>query len=426
MEQLIPRTLRRWESYQTSIAKNIVLSRFQAMTKGQMTMHVDGDKSSYSFGYGKKVQAEMRIHNERFFTRFLGGGELGFGESFVDGDWDSADLVSLIRWFFINMDHLNNFSRIDMPEQPLFQVLHGLQSIQNLINHARPSDFSDAISAHYELERPFFALMLDPSLSNSGGLFRENDTLESAQLRKQRRIAKELHIKPGDSVLELGCGWGSLAIYLALCYDCKVTAVTISEEQHRYLLHRVRELGLEKRVIPLHQDYRAIEGSFDRIVSVEMIDALERDELPGFFRLCEAWLKPQGIMLHQLLLTPEPFRSDRGAGAEWIQKYISPGSLTPSMGQLIQALNEGASAFCIRRLRDMGLSYAKTLNAWTLRFSHNIDKVRELGFDERFIRSWRYYLAYAEAAFDHGLLTAVQITLTRSTQRAHEDDDSTL
>lgn len=426
MEQLIPRTLRRWENYQTSLAKSAVLQRFQAMTKGQMTMRVDGDRSPYSFGYGKKIQAEMNVHNERFFTRFLGGGELAFGESFVDGDWDSPDLVDLIRWFFVNMEHLNNFARMDMPDQPLFQVLHGLHSIQNLINHARPTGFSDAISAHYELERPFFSLMLDPSLSNSGGLFLENDTLESAQLRKQRRIARELRIRPGDTVLELGCGWGSLAIYLAMCYECTVTAVTISEEQFRYISHRVDELNLRGKVIPLHQDYRAVKGTFDRIVTVELIDTLELSELPGFFSLCESWLKPHGIMLHQLLLTPEPFRSDRGSGAEWIHKYISPGSLTPSMGQLIQAMNEGAAGFCIRRLRDMGLSYAKTLNAWSLRFSHQIDRVKDLGFDDRFIRSWRYYLAYAEAAFDHGLLTAAQITLTRSTQRTQEEDDSAL
>lgn len=421
MEQLIPRTLRRWESYQSALAKSAVLARFQAMTKGQMTLRVEGDKTSYSFGYGRKVKADMTIKKERFFTRFLGGGELAFGESFVDGDWESSDLVALIRWFFLNMDHLNNFSRMDLPDQPIFHVLHGLHSIQNLINHARPSDFSDAIMAHYELERPFFALMLDPSLSNSGALFLENDSLESAQIRKQKRIARELRIRPGDTVLELGCGWGSLAIYLALCHDCRVTAVTISEEQYRYLCQRIADLGLEGKVIPRHQDYRGIEGTFDRIVSVELIDTLERNELPGFFALCERWLKPEGIMLHQILLTPEPFRSDRDNGAEWIQKYISPGSLTPSLGQLIQALNEGAADFCVRRFRDMGLSYAKTLNAWCRRFSQNLDQVRNLGFDERFIRSWRYYLAYAEAAFDYGFLTAAQITLTRSTQRTQED-----
>lgn len=419
MEQLIPRTLKRWESYQINLYKSAVLAKFQGMTRGHLTLSCQNDPMTYSFGYGQKISATMNVKNERFFTRFLRQGELGFGESYVDGDWDSPDLVQLIRWFFLNMDHLDSLARIDFADQPLFQFLQGLQHVQNLINGAVPQGFAEALAGHYELERPFFSLMLDPSLTNSGAIFGAGESLEAAQLRKQRRIASELRIQAGDHVLELGSGWGSLTLYLALCFPCKVSALTISEEQHRYLSARVKELGLQGRVFPLLADYKSMKGKFDRLVSVEMIDLLPSSELPNFFQHCDGLLKPNGIAVHQLLLSPERFRAPSHPGAQWIHKYISPGAATPSLAQLIEAMNE-KSSFSLRSLEDIGLSYAKTLEAWRERFESHLSEVWELGFDENFIRSWRYYLAYAQAAFGHGLLTAAQITLTRPTQRALE------
>lgn len=419
MEQLIPRTLKRWESYQTNLYKSAVLAKFQGMTRGHLTLSCQNDPMTYSFGYGQKISASMNVKNERFFTRFLKQGELGFGESYVDGDWDSPDLVQLIRWFFLNMDHLDSLARIDFDDQPLFQFLQGLQRVQNLINGAVPHGFTEALAGHYELEQAFFSLMLDPSLTNSGAIFAEGDSLEEAQLRKQRQIARELRIQAGDHILELGAGWGSLSLYLALCFPCKVTALTISEEQHRHLSKKVRDLQLENRVFPLLLDYKSMKGKFDRIVSVEMIDILPSDELSEFFAQCDELLKPNGITVHQLLLSPERFRAHAHAGAEWIHKYISPGAATPSLSQLIEAMND-KSAFCLRHLDDLGLSYAKTLEAWRARFESHLVEIQKLGFDELFIRSWRYYLAYAQAAFGHGLLTAAQITLTRPTQRALE------
>jgi cyclopropane-fatty-acyl-phospholipid synthase len=420
MEQLIPRTLKRWESYQSNLYKSAVLSKFQTMTRGHLRLTVQGDSSPYSFGYGQKIQADMLVANDRFFTRFLRHGELGFGESYVEGDWDSPDLATLIRWFLLNIDQFDTLNRLDRGDHPLFQFLQGVEHIQALINKARPSGFADVLAGHYELERPFFALMLDPSLTNSGAMFEgDEESLEEAQMRKQRRIARELAICPGDHILEFGSGWGHLALYLALCFPCKVTAVTTSEEQHRYLVQKVRDLQLEGRVQPLLLDYRSVQGSFDRIVSVEMVDALETQELPRFFEQCDSLLKPQGIMLHQLLLSPELFCRENRSEATWVRKYISPGINTPSLSQVLTAMNS-RSAFSIRRLEDIGLSYARTLNFWRKRFETNLEQVRALGFDESFIRSWRYYLSYAEAAFDHGLLTAAQLTLTRPTQRSLE------
>ncbi len=422
MEELIPRTLRRWEHYQSNLYKSAVLAKFQSMTRGHLTLRVHGDPHAYSFGFGQKIQAEMEIRNDRFFTRFMRQGELGFGESFVAGDWDSPNLVALIRWFLLNIDQLDALGRVEASDHPLFQFLQGVQQIQEMLyGGARVGGFTDALAAHYELERAFFALMLDSTLTNSSAIFEGQESLEAAQLRKNRRIAQELKIRPGDHILELGSGWGSLSLYLALCFPCKITSVTISEEQHLFLQQKVQQMGLQERVFPALLDYRSVKGSFDRIVSVELLDALDAQELPGFFAHCDELLKPQGIMLHQLLLTPERFRAENHGGADWIRKYISPGAFTPSLSQLLSAASE-KSAFSIRRLEDIGLSYAKTLAAWRQRFESQLDEVKKLGFDESFIRSWRYYLSYAEAAFQHGLLTAAQLTMTRPTHRADEQE----
>lgn len=419
MEQLIPRTLRRWESYQSNLAKSAVFSQFQSMTKGHIELRLKNDPITYSFGYGKKVRGMIEVENDRFFSRFWSNGELGFGESYVDGDWNSPELSKVIRWFFLNVDKVDAFVRPEEVDNSFMQFMVGIRYIQTVINHAKPLPSMGNWASRYELERPFFELMLDPSLNNSGAIFNKDETLESAQIRKQKKIARELQIKAGSRILELGCGWGSFAIYLALNYDCHVTAVTLAEEQYEYVKLRVKQLGISDRVNVVHADYRNVSGLFDRIVSIELIDTIEAGQLNDFFSLCDRWLKPQGIMVHQLLLTPESYRADLLKRNEWNQKYISPGILTPSLSELLSSMSENSS-FCIRNLKDIGLSYSKTLEAWTANFKENIQKVRALGFDEAFIRSWEYYLSYAEAAFDYGLLTAAQITISRATERSEE------
>jgi cyclopropane-fatty-acyl-phospholipid synthase len=419
MEQLIPRTLRRWESYQSNLAKSAVFSQFQSMTKGHIELRLKNDPTTYSFGYGKKVRGFMEIENERFFSRFWSNGELGFGESYVDGDWNSPELSKVIGWFFLNVDKVDAFVHPEEVDNSFMQFMLGLRYIQTVINHNKTLPSMGNWASRYELERPFFELMLDSSLTNSGAIFEQSESLEAAQKRKRDTIASELQIKTGSRILELGCGWGSFALYLATHYDCHVTAVTLSEEQSEYLKLRVKQLGISDRVDVLYADYRNVTGLFDRIVSIELIDTIEASQLKNFFSLCDRWLKPQGIMVHQLLLTPEAYRHDLLQRNEWNQKYISPGILTPSLSALVSAMSE-TSSFCIRNLSDIGLSYSKTLEAWTSNFKENIQRVRSLGFDEAFIRGWQYYLAYAEAAFDHGLLTAAQITITRATERSEE------
>lgn len=417
MEQLIPRTLRLWENMSSNLSKSAVFSQFQGMTKGHLTLRLKDDPGTYSFGYGNKVKAEIFVENERFFQRFWSEGELGFGESYVEGDWNSPDLAQVIRWFFLNGEQIETAVRPDDASNPFLQFMVGLRYVTGALGN-RSSTLPENWASRYDLERPFFSLMLDSKLNNSGALFTKNDNLEEAQARKHRKIARELRIRPGSHILELGCGWGSFAIYLAQTFDCYVTAVTLSNEQFEYLSAKVKELGLESRVQALHADYRMVQGVYDRIVSIELIDTIEFSQLPDFFQRCEAWLKPNGIMVHQLLLSPEHRRLGE-SHQEWKERHIAPGIKTPSLSQLLEAMGE-TSPFSVRSLRDTGLSYSKTLHHWAENFVRNLEAVRGLGFDETFIRSWHYYLCYAEAAFEYGLMSSAQITLSRAMERSQE------
>lgn len=415
MESVIPRTLKRFESYQFQLYKTTILNRLQKMTRGQLRLEIDGDNYPYSFGLGKRVQAHLRIKNERFFTRFLRQGEVGFGESYVDGDWESEDLVALMTWFLINIKDEQSF---DIgKESTLFQILAGLYKLQSLFSSTeRYSSFDQNISYRYDLDRRFFATFLDESLTYSCALFEDTNSLEHAQLCKNRRIGRQLQPRPNDHILEIGSGWGSLALYLALSYPCKVTTVTVSEEQYQFVRSRVRELGLEDRIFPKLMDFRDITGTYDRIVTVELIDSLVAQDLPTFFQVCRSLLRNQGLMLHQVLLKPEA--TGLHMHGEWVEKYITPGALTPTLSELLRSANQYAE-YNILDLHDMGADYAMTLMHWLKRFQLHRHQIRQLGYDEAFIRTWEYYLAYVLAAFKLGILSCAQLTMARPGYNFH-------
>ncbi|SMF68975.1 SAM-dependent methyltransferase [Pseudobacteriovorax antillogorgiicola] len=408
MDKVIPKTLRRIETYQSSLYKSSVLSRFQKMTKGKLTLQIDGDDYNYTFGYGNRVKAQLRIKHLDFFQRLLKSGELGFGESYVDGYWESEDIVELIKWFLINYHQPDQGSS----EPSLFLFLESVHKIQNFLHQSRYSSFDKNISFHYDLGANFFSYFLDESLTYSAAFFGSAPIcLEEAQRLKNRRIGEQLKIEPGDEVLDLGCGWGSLTFYLALTYACHVTCVTISEEQFRYVDARVKELGLEDRVTPLLIDFRDVSGRFNHIVSVELTDSLVQGDLPIFFEVCDRVLKPRGRMVHQVLVGPESVTLDQSRG-DWVHKYITPGSLTPSLSQVIQAANQ-KSEFHVVALHDMGLDYSKTFRIWRQKFIENQQIFESLGYDDRFLRTWEYFLSYAEAAYSMGAVSCAQITMNR-------------
>lgn len=410
MESVIPRTLKRFESYQTHLYKTQFLARLQKMTRGELRLEIDGDNTRYSFGLGNRIKAHLRIRDEQFFSRFLRRGDVGFGESYVDGAWDSEDLVALMCWFLLNIDEAQEDFPFD-PESALYQIIEGLYKLQSLFNtSSHYSSFDQNISYRYDLDRRFYGCFLDESLTYSCGIFDQAQSLEDAQLAKNRRIGQQLKIQPGDHVLEVGSGFGSLALYLALTYSCKVTAVTVSEEQHTFLKNQVDELDLKDRIFPKLMDFREIKGSYDKIVSIELIDSLLAQDLPIFFQSCRSLLKNNGVMVHQVLLKPET--STIHTHGEWVEKYITPGALTPTLSGLLKAANQYAE-FKITELHDMGGDYAQTLQHWYERFSEHKLRIRQLGYDDSFIRSWEYYLAYAQAAFRLGILSCAQVTMAR-------------
>lgn len=405
MNKVIPRTIKKIENYHNSLYKSSLLSKLQKMTYGHLSLDIEGDSHSYSFGLGQKIQANLHIKNEQFFSRILRHGEVGFGESYVEGDWDSKDLVSLIKWFIINI-HCSHSK-----DPPLVFILDGLHKIKRLMNQNSYSSFDKNISYHYDLGKFFFAQFLDETLTNSCGIFEgERPSLENAQILKNRRISEKLQLNGQTSVLEVGCGWGSLSFYMALSYGCPVTCVTISEEQYKYICERISELHLGDLITPLLCDYRDVKGRFDRIVSVEIIDSLVQSDLHNFWEVCDRLLKPKGRMVHQVLIQPES--KQLNSQGDWIQKYITPGALTPTLTELCGAI-QSSSTFYMEHLDDMGQDYATTYQFWLERFTSRIDFLRRQGYDESFLRTWRYYLAYAQAAHSLEALSCVQISLRR-------------
>jgi cyclopropane-fatty-acyl-phospholipid synthase len=263
------------------------------------------------------------------------------------------------------------------------------------------------------LNNDFFAVFLDPTMTYSSGYFyKPGLTLEEAQYAKYERLAKQLHLKASDHVLEIGSGWGANAIYMAKNYGCKVTSLTISAEQQKLAMERVAEAGLTGQVEILLTDYRELEGEFDKIVSIEMLEAVGHKFLDVYFKKCYSLLKQNGILALQVITSPDSRYAELRKGVDWIQKHIFPGSLLPSIAAINGAVNR-TSDLTMVDLKDMGLDYAITLKRWFEQFNANINTVKSLGFDDAFIRKWNYYLCYCEAAFAMRNINVMQLVYAR-------------
>lgn len=339
------------------------------------------------------LRAELTVHQPDFFSSLLRRGELGLAESRMRGHWSSPDLTTLLRILYRNSAARGGMrSFTGSISQLLDRGRHWLAR-----NSLRGSQRN--IAAHYDLGNEFFSLFLDPTMMYSSAVFdAEHRTLEQAAVHKLDSICRKLNLQPGHHVIEIGTGWGGFALHAAQNYGCRVTSTTISRRQYELASRRIRDAGLEDRVNLLLQDYRTLSGNYDRLVSIEMIEAVGHDYLPVYFETCGRLLNPGGRMLVQAITIPDQRYDSYRRSIDFIRRYIFPGGHLPSMTAMQQAA-ASRTDLLLNAVEQFPDSYARTLREWRSRFMSRLSEVREQGFDERFIRMWEYYFCYCEAAF---------------------------
>ena len=365
------------------------------------------NKEEVYYANADDAHADMRVYDYQFFPRVVMGSDVAFGEAYVDNLFDSSDLTKLIEFF------IENKAGIDHMPTSMFY----LQKAFSLFRHARRRNTKNGskknIRAHYDLSNELFELFLDPTMTYSSAFFEnENETLEQAQFNKLDRVIKKAELSEKDHLLEIGSGWGSLAIRAAQTTGCRVTTVTLSREQLGFARKRISDLGLKDKISLIFCDYRDVKGSFDKIVSIEMLEAVGHQYYKKFFSKCDSLLKPSGKMVLQTISISNDRYHEAKKGADWIQQYIFPGSTIPSL-EVLEEEAKSSSNFVLEDCEDIGIHYAKTLKIWQQCFNQNEQKVKDLGFDMKFIRMWRYYLSYCEAAFKTRYLGDLQLVFNR-------------
>src|SRR5215469_3198897 len=369
---------------------------------------------TFTFGDpSAELHAMAVIHDERFFLRAVTAADIGFGESFMDGDWTSPELVALVRLAVRNLRLLESaFPLVSLARNIGSRVRHRLRR-----NSLRGS--SRNIRHHYDLGNDFYSLFLDQRLVYSSAVFvRPDDSLETAQLQKLDLICRKLDLQPGDDVLEIGCGWGAFALHAARHYGAHVTALTVSPAQHEYASRLARESSLPQGSVRfLLEDYRKISGGFDKIVSIEMFEAVGLDRYDEFFAVCDRLLRPEGAMLLQFITLQEQELAAYRRRVDWIQTYIFPGSELGFLSEIQHSLARSTQLTPLQ-METFGRHYARTLAAWREKFFENLEAVERLGFDLRFERMWDFYLAWCEGAFQERYINVMQLLLARNgTQR---------
>jgi cyclopropane-fatty-acyl-phospholipid synthase len=386
------------------LARRMVLDKLRYLQHGEITLVEAG--RSQTFGRADAsfpLAVTLTVNAPVFFSDVAFGGSVGAGESYIHGCWETSDLVALARILLRNRDVLDNMdSGAALLARPLKKAFHWLN--RNSRTGSRRN-----IAAHYDLGNEFYALWLDPEMMYSCAWYETPATpLDEAAVAKLDRICRRLDLGPNDRVIEIGTGWGGFAVHAAKRYGCHVTTTTISREQHAYARERIEKEGLGNRITLLHDDYRDLDGQYDKLVSIEMIEAVGHEYLDRFFRKCSSLLKPHGQMLLQAITIADQRYDYARRNVDFIKRYVFPGGFLPSVTAMTSALTRVTDLRAIN-IEDIGLHYAWTLRDWRERFFARIEEVRAQGFSDEFIRLWEYYLAYCESAFLERAIGDVQL-----------------
>jgi cyclopropane-fatty-acyl-phospholipid synthase len=395
-----------------NFARNSLLKLLNNIELGHLTIEDQGE--IFSFGEAKEKAtpiAHISVNHASFYRHILFGGSIGAGEAYMFKIWWSPDLVQVIRVMALNMKVLQE---LDSKWSSIFnficRIAHKLRP--NTINKAREN-----IAAHYDLGNNFFSLFLDKTMLYSAAVYpHENASLEQASLHKMAHICKRLQLTENDHLLEIGTGWGGMAIYAAQQTGCRVTSVTISQEQFNYAKAWVKREGLENKVNILLQDYRLIEGKFDKLLSIEMIEAVGHQFYREYFSKCSSLLKANGLMLIQAITIQDQRFEYAHANTDFIQQYIFPGGCLPSNAIIAKHINEDTDMQIIG-LEDITFDYAKTLAHWRSAFFSNLEKVKMQGFDDIFIHMWDFYLCYCEGSFRERAISTAQFLFSKPAAR---------
>jgi cyclopropane-fatty-acyl-phospholipid synthase len=382
-----------------------ILGRLQL---GSLTLHEGSD--SHRFGSSElahEPQAEVHIHDPGVYGQMLLGGSIASGEAFIKGLWSSPDPVEVTRLFSANLDVLDGF------EAGQSWMVKLAIKIAHRLNRNTHDGSRDNIAAHYDLGNDFFSLFLDPTMMYSSAVFSDQSmTLECASEAKLDELCHQLELREGDHLLEIGTGWGGMAIHAAKHYGCRVTTTTISQEQYAHACTRVREEGLEDKVTLLCEDYRNLTGSYDKLVSIEMIEAVGHEFYKDYFQICSGLLKQNGKMVIQAITMSDQRYKEARDTVDFIKRYIFPGGCLPSVAVIADHIADDTDMQIVH-LRDITEDYAVTLNHWRQRFLNNLDAVRAMGFSEEFLRMWEFYLCYCEGGFRERIIGTVQLAFAK-------------
>jgi len=390
----------------SSLLRRGVLRQLLALKHGQLIVFEGGER--HLFGTpGQALLGEIHIHDSAIWGLVASNGSIGAGEAFIHGYWTTPDLTAVIRVFVSNLDVL------DAMEQGLARLSRPLVKGLHWLNRNTRQGSKKNIEAHYDLGNDLFEQFLDPTMMYSAAQFSSpDDSLEQAQLNKLQRICQKLALTADDHLLEIGTGWGSMALYAAQHYGCQVTTTTLSNEQFAYTRQRIDEAGLGDRVTLLLQDYRDLEGRFNKLVSIEMIEAVGHRFLPTYFRKCAELLTDDGVMLIQAITIRDQRYEQAKNNVDFIQRYIFPGGALPSVQKMLQIVGKDTDMNLLH-MEDFGLHYARTLRLWHDNFRLAHGRLRELGYDEYFLRLWEFYLCYCEGGFLERTIGTAQLLLAK-------------